>query len=380
VALDAVAASATDWLRGRVPAEWGARYGRRAEEYRFPTAAAARAALADQVGQDGLLLLGWVAESTTPAEVRSLRAVEMLRQMWIQHYVTERGHVRLRTADELPPVAQQLESPHEVEARYGEKRGHDWLGYKVHVTETCDAATPHLVVHVATTIATASDREPLATIQAELAAVDLAADEQFVDEGYMSAAALLRAQALHGIALVGPIADDRSWQARTKNGITQEQFHVDWDARTVTCPEGRPSVGWSECGQDTARASIQVRFARADCAHCPSRPRCTRATGPRTLTLPPRAEHEAVRQARERQTTESFRRAYATRAGIEGTLSQGVRPCGLRHARYRGLAKTHLQHVLTAVALNVVRLADWLDSRPRIGRRTTAFERVMVAA
>jgi transposase len=51
----------------------------------------------------------------------------------------------------------------------------------------------------------------------------------------------------------------------------------------------------------------------------------------------------------------------------------GVRAYGLRQARYRGLAKTHLQHVATAAAINIVRLADWLNGVPRATTRCSRF-------
>ena len=89
--------------------------------------------------------------------------------------------------------------------------------------------------------------------------------------------------------------------------------------------------------------------------------------------LPPRAEHEALRAARERLGTKEGRRRYARRAGIEGTLSQGVRAFGLRRSRYRGLAKTHLQHVATAAAVNLERLAAWFRSIPHAATRTSRF-------
>ena len=115
---------------------------------------------------------------------------------------------------------------------------------------------------------------------------------------------------------------------------------------------------------------IHVDFAPADCTPCPDRSRCTRAkTQPRSLTLQSRAEHEALQAARERPATPEFATAYAPRAGIEGTLSQAVRVCGLRRARDRGLRKTRLQHVATAAALNVHRLHNWLTDVPRAKTR-----------
>lgn len=119
---------------------------------------------------------------------------------------------------------------------------------------------------------------------------------------------------------------------------------------------------------------IHVDFAPADCTPCPVRLHCTRAKWqPRSLTLQPRAEHEAIQAARQRQKTDAFTEQYAGRAGIEGTISQGVRAFGLRQARYRGLAKAHLQHMATATAINIRRLGDWLNEVPRAQTRCSHF-------
>jgi transposase len=80
-----------------------------------------------------------------------------------------------------------------------------------------------------------------------------------------------------------------------------------------------------------------------------------------------------MQAARQRQATPDFAAQYARRAGIEGTISQGVRAFGLRQARYRGLRKTHLQHVATATAINVGRLTDWLTGVPRGRTRCSHF-------
>jgi transposase len=81
-------------------------------------------------------------------------------------------------------------------------------------------------------------------------------------------------------------------------------------------------------------------------------------------TLQPREEHEAIQFASKCQNTEEFASFYSQRAGIEGTVSQGVRAFGLRQARYRGLKKTHLQELATATAINVGRIANWLNGVP----------------
>jgi transposase len=94
------------------------------------------------------------------------------------------------------------------------------------------------------------------------------------------------------------------------------------------------------------------------------------------MTLRPRERHEALQAARVQQETAEWKAEYALRAGIEGTLSQGVRGFGLRRCRYVGLAKARVQHVATAAAMNVYRLSDWFGGVPRTATRTSAFARL----
>jgi transposase len=86
-----------------------------------------------------------------------------------------------------------------------------------------------------------------------------------------------------------------------------------------------------------------------------------------------------LKQRRERETTQEFKQLYAKRAGIEGTISQGVRTMGLRRSRYIGQEKTHLQHVATAAALNLVRSLAWESGVPRAQTRRSAFARLYEA-
>jgi hypothetical protein len=95
------------------------------------------------------------------------------------------------------------------------------------------------------------------------------------------------------------------------------------------------------------------------------------------LTIRPYEQFQALQQARARQATEEYKKEYAQRAGVEGTISQAVGAFSLRRARYFGFLKTHLQHVLTATALNFVRLGAWLAGTPLAKTRKSAFVRLM---
>ena len=152
---------------------------------------------------------------------------------------------------------------------------------------------------------------------------------------------------------------------------------MDWDRRVARCPEGKESTGWFESAQRPGqRSSIRARFRAADCRACASRTRCTRARlglHGRVLALLPKREYEALAAARARESTAEGRRLYAQRQGVESTLSQGVRAFSLRRTRYRGLAKTRLQHVATAAALNLDRVAAWFAGRPLAPTRISRF-------
>jgi transposase len=371
-ALHVLATAAPAWLRRHLSADWVARYGHRVEDYRLPQQDAARQDLAATIGGDGRALLEATRAPEAPAWLRELPAVETLRQVWVQHYHApdEAGTVRWRAGKDLPPAARRLSSPYDPEARVGTKREVSWLGYKVHLTEACEPDAPLLITDVQTTPATTTDSTLTAGIQGALAARGLLPATHLVDAGYVSADQLVASQADHQVDLVGPTLGDNHWQARTPGAFAVDAFAIDWDARQVRCPQGRASAAWSETHDPYDRAVITVRFDAATCRACPCRALCTRAAhGPRRLTLRPQAQHATLRAARAREETAEFREQYATRAGVEGLLSQGVRAFGLRQARYLGRAKTHLQHLLTAAAINLARLDAWLTEQPRTATR-----------
>jgi transposase len=150
-------------------------------------------------------------------------------------------------------------------------------------------------------------------------------------------------------------------------------FVIDWAAQQAHCPQGQTSVKWTPGRDVSGDPMVRIRFHAATCSACPVRPACTRAqNAPRQLTVRPHARHEAIQAARQRQETAAFQAQDAQRAGIEGTQAQGIRRCGLRHCRYMGQAKSHLQHITTATALNLVRVVTWLEGTPRASTRRSA--------
>jgi transposase len=384
-ALNELATVAPDWLQGLAPLAWYERYGKRIEDTRLPQGQAKRDAYAQIVGEDGFGLLDALEAPETPEGLRELPSIATLRQAWQRHYDRSTGAgtapgapavspVRFKPNRELPPAAEGIESPYDPEARYRHKRDTAWTGYMVHVSETCEPTAPHLLTHVHTTPATVHEAQCTTAIHQALGAKELPPHEHFVDAAYLSAALLVTSQEEHGVTLRGPTRPSQGWQAHTDGGYDLHQFVIDWEQQQARCPQGKVSTVWRDYVDREGKPYTIVRFGVQDCRACPARPLCSRTEHlGRRLLLPPRAHLEALQAARAWYSSEEGRQRYACRAGIEGTLSQGVRAFGLRQTRYRGLQKTHLQHMATAAAINVDRIVAWLEERPQAKTRTSRF-------
>jgi transposase len=394
-ALEALAAAAPDWLAGLIDASWQQAYGQRIDNMRLPEADAARARLAVRYGTDGYRLLEAVHAPSAPPWLRELPAVRVLRRVWVQQYyrvIDEHGEKVERREKGLgrhglPPGRELIASPYDTDARYGEKHGKGWRGYKVHLTETVsdpgadDPATrrpaaPNLITSVATTPATVTDAEMTEPVHHALAARHLLPAEHAVDAGYTSADLLVAAQQ-RGLTLLGPLLADHSAQARS-GGYTQDAFTIDWDNRQVTCPQGALSRTWTPVRPARGRPeAISVQFAPATCRACPAKGNCTSsARSGRQLSLRPRQAHEALAAARAASDTPQWKDRYKTRAGVEGTMSQAARITGIRRARYLGLPKTTLEHATAAAAINLIRLDAWWTGKPLDRTRTTHLQRL----
>lgn len=370
--LNDLAAVIPEWLQARAPEDWYVRYGERFEDYRLPKSAQARIELGEEIGRDGAMLLRWLYDDAQVACLRSAPAVEALRQIWVQNFTLTdsdsdpdeedaRIVVQWRCTGNLPPGARQISSPYDIQARFSIKRGFEWMGYKVHLTETCVDGELDVITDVLTTSATTGDVEVTEHIHQRLIDKQLKPEEHVVDTGYASAEHLVNSLD-QGIEMITRVLPDHSFQATHFPAYALAHFDIDWERNVVTCPHGHTSKSWS---QADPTAPAHVRFDPRDCAECPARSMCIRGAAPaRTLELQPRRRLEALLHARAYQASAHFKARYAIRSGIEATLSQGVRAFNLRCARYIGLAKTHLQELAVASAINLKRFARWFATDP----------------
>lgn len=377
--LNDLAAVEPQWLRSVANPDWFNRYAQRAEDWRLPGGSKEkREAYAQQVGSDGFALLDALDHATAPSAAREVPMVDTLRQVWQTHFERNTGGPpRWRDGAELPPVGERIQSPYDPQMHYSTKRRLEWSGYKVHVTETCDPRRAHIITHVETRPAMEPDMSATAAIHKRLAMRGLLPARHFVDSGYVDADLLVKSRRDHGVSLEGPVRKISTWAARTGQGYDLPNFKIDWDRNQVICPQGKVSVGWNPGVDSVGQPRIHARFGRADCGNCKARSMCTPAKeARRAIYFHPRAEYEALNHARARMIDPVWKKQYRIRAGVEGTLSQGVRAFGMRQSRYVGFAKTALQQVFAAVSINAARIVGWLDQRPRAKTRISPFARL----
>ena len=408
-ALAALAAACPDWLAARfcLP-DWERRYGARVSTWRrMSPGKAERDRLAVGYARDGYALVAACDEEAAPPWLRQVPAVQVLRTVLVQGFtrsVSQDGREVISRrepgdgGDGIPPADSKISSPYDGDARWGAKKDLTWLGCKLHLSGTCDDppacgcpaapaaggrcghdVAPDLVTAVAATPASVTDAEMTLPAVAALAGRDLAPGRQYPDGGYASARAVLDAARQFGVTLVTPLRADSSRQARAGQGYDRSAFAIDYDAGTVTCPQGKSSTGWTPVRAE-GHDKIVVRSGILNCRPCPARELCTKAArNGRQLTILPREVHELQAAVRPGQQDQDWQDHYQRRPGIEGAISQAVTVTGCRRARYRGLRKTHPGHLYSAVALNLCRLDAYRNDTPLNRATTTHLARLSYA-
>ena len=229
----------------------------------------------------------------------------------------------------------------DTEARHGHKsQNRHFDGYKAHLSVDPDS---EIIDEVVVTPANTPDRAAVTDLLAEHAE-DPERPTVVGDSAYADAAtrALLEDDGFELVAKCPPVRN-------STGGFTKDDFEVDLQADTVTCPAGH-TVAIRRGRQ--AKASF-----KAHCGHCPLKDQCTPSHRGRTISI---NEHEELLQrARAEQKTPEWQAQYREiRPTVERKISHYVRrPWGGRKARMRGRARVTVDAYTRAAALNWARLA-----------------------
>lgn len=238
-------------------------------------------------------------------------------------------------------------STSDPQMRHGRKsKTRRFDGYKLHLVEEPGS---EIITAVEVTAANASDGDVAAGLvrQAEhngAAVSELVGDMAYGDGDTRAEVAEAGAKV---VAKVPP----------THNGgrFAKTDFIIDPDTPAATCPAGVITTDLRRAGRDQHdRQAWMLVFPAEQCSDCPLRAQCVKGSGPRTIRLHP---HEALLQrARRAQQRPAVKRKLRDRAKIERKVDH-CHDVGARKARYRGRRKTLLQARLSAIVVNIKRLA-----------------------
>ncbi|PBC92957.1 DDE family transposase [Streptomyces sp. Ag82_O1-15] len=218
-----------------------------------------------------------------------------------------------------------------------------------------------MITEVATTAATAYDAQAPPGIHTRPRRRELLPAEHLLDGGYTSLVHVDQGAREHQVTVTGPPPGNPARQHRQNEGFGRDDFLIDFDRRQVTCPQGPVSKGWHgpyPTSSPTAAPLVVARFTKGQCQPWPVRTRYTtsRETA-RNVSFPPRELRDLQVRIRAEQQTPDWQARFAVRSGVEGTVNEFAHGHGMRRCRCREQPKAHLQHVFTAIAVNIERLS-----------------------
>jgi len=270
--------------------------------------------------------------------------------------------------DEVEIVERQsgdrMITPHDESARLGvKKKGRlRWVGSKTHAAETVPekgAETP-FVVDFNSTPANAPDMGETLPSLDRLAERGFKPPRAYVDAGYVCGETVARSRDDHGIELYGPPAEPRA-----TGRFQPEQFGVDFDAGSATCPAGKASDSFKLRYKDDSLTGADARFNKATCSGCPLAGKCL-GKGKTAREVSFTAYHHDLVQQRQKARTPEFKQEYKKRAPCEGIFADLSGPLGLRRSSVKGPAKVFFEQALGMVAINVKRFFKALQRQPEV--------------
>ncbi len=355
VALNALISSDAPWVLKWLPATYVETYSVRRSDYRLKASDVAPAL--QKAGEEGQWLVRQVMTAGSPV-LQSLPEVGLLKRVLAEQYSQNQdGQVQTRPPGQV--TGDVISSPHDTEARYGNKGSHEWIGYKLHVTETVDEVlNTRFITDMTVTPAFIQDNTPVQDIQQRLIERQVPPAQQYVDQGYMSGANL-QASLEQSIDLRGFMRDGN---VTKPEGFRLPDFSIDVANRQATCPAGQEPIRWSPIDPKVKNnVAFLVSFGK-QCQSCPffGPGLCTDKPAGRTIAI--HRQHDLISARRLEANTTAFHQEMHQRAAIEGTISELVRAHATRRSRYRGLPKNQLQAAFTAAATNLKRLARALAS------------------
>ena len=247
-------------------------------------------------------------------------------------------------------VSGRLASLSDPEARHGRKSASQtYTGFKVHMLGDCVSG---LIASLTVTHGSQHDATVTPRLVRRAKQILAGFETLLADTAYGGAE--LRHELAHfpGVHVLAPPPVGGHAEGR----LGKQDFNVDFDTMTVTCPQGVVATTKDErWSAEQGRAVERFRWDRSVCDACPLREQCL-GKGRRSKEIELHPYERELRQAREDWAKPEVREAYKQRNQHERLINQLVRH-GARRARAWGLAAANLQVHTIAMTCNLTLLA-----------------------
>ena len=301
---------------------------------------------------DRILLLARQAltlyEEDSPEAAQIVAACELLSRLLVQD-VKRSAEGRPEIINGVAP--DRIVSVHDPEMRHGRKSATQrFNGFKAALAVETET---QLITAVDVIAANAHDSHNSAELIKQSAQISGATVETVLgDTAYGTVEQRLAAE--NHYALIAPVA-----RPPQTGRFTKEDFVIDLNTHTVTCPSGKMAAHCYTRKEKTKKGRIfrhkTFHFSAEDCRSCLLRVRCIADDVPRRTILV--HEHEALlREAKRFQSTDEFRNLYRARVVVEHRIAR-LAQLGVRKARYFGSAKALFQLAMTAAVANLTLMA-----------------------
>jgi IS5 family transposase len=270
------------------------------------------------------------------------KKIEQLNQILNENIEEKKGKVQKKKEH----VKDKLVNIVDKDARHGAKSdSKPFTGYKANIMKSDDG----FVTNIIGTAGNTYDGNILVPLVDEKTENSSKPPKIAGDTHYGSAENRYQ-MSLRGITIVAPIKEDFN----PTGLLSQEKFVL--DKTGVTCPAGNRTM---ISNYNEKEGTTIFYFKKEICTQCSLKDQCTKQEG-RTITIG--RHHELVMEAKEYNKTQAFKDDMKERAHIEPKNAEMKRFHGMARARYWGLPKVNVQFIITAIVVNVKRLANVIGS------------------
>jgi IS5 family transposase len=317
-----------------------------------------------EIVEDGLYLRALLASRPSSlADLRQLAIMDTIFEENVKIGTKEIEEKLFVEVEEIWSPKQTIFDPRDPSVKLSKKGKTRWVGSKCHIVETAEKGKINFITNMVYQRANEDDSRVHGQVREENKRRGLHPEKLYADSKYISGAAI-REYRENGQELMGYMQGERS---KKPEGFQLKRFDVNMDALKARCPAGKENstVNFLKDG------SIRFLFSRANCKDCAFYKKCVGENKLKVRTLSVSPDYNYTIERRKEQDTDTFQHEMSVRAQVEGTISEGVRFCGLRYARYKGEAGHRFQFYMTGAALNVKRLINALTKGIEIPRKTS---------